>query len=251
MNMEGYTTYREIVYMVKDLLKDSSDDTYFTEEHIMFLFNKYRSMFIRRYYKEESRIPENLKQTLCLDLERNNNCIIGKETLKSTSKIPELIRFNNSNTGGITLGLGDYYMNYRLTFVSFERFPYTNSNSFLKNIVYVAISPDRKLNINIEGNLDASYLKQIQLTGVFENPSDAGKYSCEKSEVNCDDLDRNIYLDNTLQAIIIKAIVQDLSFGLYKPKDNVNNAKDDLSNNSVDNYIRNSRGAEMSNNEEE
>lgn len=249
--MKDYTTYREIVYIVKDLLKDSSDDAYFTEEHIMFLFNKYRSMLIRKYYKEESRIPENLKQRICVHLERNNNCILGKETLKSIDRIPEFIRFDNNSTSGINLGLGDYYSNYRLTFVSFERFPFTNSNRFLKNIVYVAISPDRKININIEGNFNASYLKQVTLMGVFENPIEAGKYSCDQEEVVCDDLDRNIYLDNTLQAVIIKAIVQDLSFGLYKPKDNVNNAKDDLSNNSVDNYIRNNRGAEMSNNGEE
>lgn len=236
--MAEYTTYRELVYMIKDLLKDASDDSHFTEDHIVFLINKYRSMFIRKYYKEESKIPENLKQTICLDLERCVDCMGDKETLRSIQSIPELIGFENNVTSGIDLSLGDYYSNYRLSFVSFQRFPFTNSNRFLKNIVYIAMSPDRKLNINIEGNMDAAYLEAINLTGVFEDPSKAAEYSCNQQQKECDPLDRNIYLDNSLQAIIIKAILQDLSYGLYKPKDNLNNAKDDLSNNSVDNYLR-------------
>ena len=247
--MAEFTTYREMVYMVQDLLKNASDDAYFTEDHIIFLFNKYRSMFIHRYYKNELVIPESLKQTICIDLEKDYDCIAGKETLKSADKIPDIIEFGHSSTGGITLGLGDYYSNYRLTYVPFQRFPFTNANRFLKRIIYIDISPDRKLNINVEGNPDASLLEKVNITAVFEDPSVVAEYSCDPTEAACDILDRRVYLDNTLQAVVIKAVVQDISFGLYKPKDNVNNAKDELSNNSVDSYVRNNNQT-MSNTEE-
>ena len=46
-------TYREIVYSVLDLLKQASDDTYFTEEHIIFLAGKYRNFLLKQYYDKK------------------------------------------------------------------------------------------------------------------------------------------------------------------------------------------------------
>ena len=39
-------TLREMVYMVIDQLKNLSDDSYYTEEHIIYLLNKDHSTFI-------------------------------------------------------------------------------------------------------------------------------------------------------------------------------------------------------------
>ena len=38
------STYREIVYMVLDELKLESDDAYYTQDHVIFLINKYRAL---------------------------------------------------------------------------------------------------------------------------------------------------------------------------------------------------------------
>jgi hypothetical protein len=37
------STYRELVYMVMDKLKQNTDDTYFTEDHIIFLLDNYEN----------------------------------------------------------------------------------------------------------------------------------------------------------------------------------------------------------------
>lgn len=40
-------TWREIIYMILDLLKQSSDDSYYTEEHVLFLASKMRSAILK------------------------------------------------------------------------------------------------------------------------------------------------------------------------------------------------------------
>nr|DAU83961.1 MAG TPA: Structural protein [Crassvirales sp.] len=46
------STYREIVFMIMDELKLSSDDSYFTEDHIIFLASKYRAFLLKQRYSD-------------------------------------------------------------------------------------------------------------------------------------------------------------------------------------------------------
>ena len=58
-------SYRELVYAVLDELKLSVDDSYFTEDHCIFLLNKYRGMILKQQYKDvKKEIPESNFQTL-------------------------------------------------------------------------------------------------------------------------------------------------------------------------------------------
>ena len=43
-------TYREIVYSILDLLKQSSDDSFYTEEHVLFLVSKMRATILKQTY---------------------------------------------------------------------------------------------------------------------------------------------------------------------------------------------------------
>ena len=64
--------YKEIVSMVLDELKVTSDDSIFTEGHIIFLARIYRSFLLKQRYSTDLKkvIPESNYQTLCLDLEK-------------------------------------------------------------------------------------------------------------------------------------------------------------------------------------
>ena len=44
------STYREIVYMVLDELKEHSDDAYYTEDHIIFLATNWRAALLEKKY---------------------------------------------------------------------------------------------------------------------------------------------------------------------------------------------------------
>ena len=43
----------EIVYMINDEIKLFSDDSSFTEDHIIFLIEKYRSAILKQEYNKE------------------------------------------------------------------------------------------------------------------------------------------------------------------------------------------------------
>ena len=46
------STFREIVYLVLDELKLTSDDATFTENHIIYLINNYRSFLLKQRYSD-------------------------------------------------------------------------------------------------------------------------------------------------------------------------------------------------------
>ena len=85
-------TYREIVYACMDLLKFSSDDSYYTEDHIIFIASKMRNMILKQRYSDiKKQIPESNYQTICMDLQVTD-AIDGVpctgQYLKSIQEIP-------------------------------------------------------------------------------------------------------------------------------------------------------------------
>ena len=45
-------TYKELVYLALDALKIHSDDSKFTEDHVIFLLNKYRAYALKQKYSK-------------------------------------------------------------------------------------------------------------------------------------------------------------------------------------------------------
>lgn len=238
-------TYREVVAMVQDLLKNESDDRYYTDDHIVYLFNKYRALFLFQYYKNKplSAIPDSNKQTICVELERDFNKQDNKLIIQSKEKLPDLIDIDDT----LNASIPDNPYNFRLTYVSPERFPFTNSIGYLSKIIYMTRVNSGKLQLSAHSSVDSNYLKRIELKGIFDDPNVASRLSCNIDHSVTDELDFNVFLEAKLINLVIKTIVQDLSYGLYRPKDNMNNAKDDLSNSSVDNYLRSQRSTRRRN----
>lgn len=54
------STYRELVYMVHDEMKRVSDDAFYTDEHVIFLLNKFRSYIL----KESTVVPRKRSMVL-------------------------------------------------------------------------------------------------------------------------------------------------------------------------------------------
>ena len=231
------TTYRELVFLVLDELKISSDDAYFTEDHVIFLLSKYRGLLLKQQYKDiKKNIPESNFQTLCLDVEPVP-AIAGEECeggtyLKSKEKIPFLM-----NIAVPRIFAGDYYQG-DITYVSRERMIYVGYNIWLTNIIYASIGPDNYLYFK-SFNPQYLYLERVQFTGVFEDPEKASdpKFNCNKKDNSCDILDMNFPLEEALIPQLVQLVVKELSGSIYKPEDNENNGNDDLS--SIASFLRN------------
>ena len=84
-------TYKEIVYFVLDSLKLVSDDSHFTEAHVLFLADKMRAMLLKQRYSDiRKEIPESNYQTICVPVERTDAIdgkpCTGADYLKSVLK---------------------------------------------------------------------------------------------------------------------------------------------------------------------
>lgn len=221
-------TYREVTYLILDLLKQSSDDSYYTQEHILFLVSKIRSAILKQTYSNiKKEIPESNYQTICLDLIEvpaiaGEPCE-GGSYLRSQQEIPSTLTIGNTQIYPV-----DYYQG-EITFVSRERMRYVGHNKWLQNIIYASLGPDSHLYFK-SSNPQYLYMEKAKMTGIFEDTDKAAELECpsEGGEV-CDIMDKKFPLEEGLVASVIELTVKYLNGAAYKPKDSTNNAVDDLS----------------------
>lgn len=224
------STYKELVYICLDELKLHSDDAVFTEDHVIFLLNKYRVFLLKQRYSDiKKQIPESNYQTICLDLIEvpaiSGEPCEGGSYLRSKEKIPFLMKIGNPKVYPV-----DYYQG-EITYVSRERMRYVGYNKYLKNIIYASLGPDNYLYFK-SFNPQYLYLEKARMTGIFEDPQAASELQCsdENGNIVCDVLDRTFPIEDALIPPMIELVVKELLGAEYRPADETNDAKDNLSN---------------------
>lgn len=198
--------------MVMDLVKMSSDDTYFTEDHVLFLINKFRMYLLKQKYEQSKNqafkiLDEADYSTVTVDLQP-----VG-EYLQSIDKVPTPIGV------GVTKLFTNNFSKAEIALVSYDRFNYVGHNKYLQNIIYAAIAPDNKLMLWSE-NPQFSHLEKINMKSVFENPEEASNEE--------DIMEANFPLEEGLIPALIEAVVKELLGAAWRPQDNDNNANDDI-----------------------
>ena len=71
------TKYKELVSFILDAIRAVSDDAFITEDHVIFLLNKYRSYLLKQKYEKDPRkqVPDSNYQSIELDLEQYGNTV--------------------------------------------------------------------------------------------------------------------------------------------------------------------------------
>ena len=219
---------KELVYMCLDLCKEFSDDSSFTEEHVLFLLNKYRSLVLKQEYerqKKESSIEN--KQSICLNLEAvdeniNNPC--GDLMLRSVEKIPTTLEFSQPQVSTIS-----FFSNPMMCYVTPEKLKFVNYNKFLQNIIYCALAPDGHIYLK-SSNPQFQYLERIKLSAVFEDFEEASNLSCDEegNQDDCDIMEKEFPLESYLVPALINDVVKQLLGSRYILRDSYNNSRDDI-----------------------
>ena len=223
------STYKELVYICLDELKLHSDDAVLTEDHVIFLLNKYRVFLLKQRYSDiKKQIPESNYQTICLDLIEvpaiSGEPCEGGSYLRSKEKVPFLMKIGNPKVYPV-----DYYQG-EITYVSRERMRYVGYNKYLKNIIYASLGPDNYLYFK-SFNPQYLYLEKARMTGIFEDPQAASELQCsdENGNIVCDVLDRTFPIEDALIPPMVELVVKELLGAEYRPADETNDAKDNLS----------------------
>lgn len=221
--------YKDIVYMILDEIKSTSDDAFFNEEHVLLLVNNYRNFILKQKYSDIKKpIPESNYQTICLNLIQvpaiaGVPCE-GGTFLRSKEKVPFMLKIGNPRVYPINYYLGE------ITYISRDRMRYVGYNKYLQNIIYASLGPDNYLYLK-SSNPQYLYLEKVRLTGIFENMEAISDLLCDEfgDKINCDIMDKTFPVEDALVPLIIELTVKELLGAEYRPEDKQNNSDDNLS----------------------
>lgn len=227
-------TYREVIYMVNDLCKQFSDDSSYTEDHILFLINKYRGALLQQYAQIKKQAPHSNYQTIVITVDSNTLPKANTIQFTSTEVIPTLMSIGNPSVYTPSYYEDPLFNQFvgPINLVSRERLRYVGYRSRLTNQLYAAINPqDSRMEVKVHQNLAPTindYITTngpmsltIYLTGIFEDAWEVTTYQNGS-------IDSIFPLESALLPNLLQAVLKDILGGAYRPKDGSNNANDDL-----------------------
>lgn len=213
----------KIVYDIREKLKLGSDDIDITDSYLAYLVHVKRALLIKqRYGKFSKNIPEELKQDICLTLEKatvSGTCF--STILKTSQNIPNFIETYNRDSV-IDIRLHDMTA-VPVNIVSYQRIPYLGYNQWTKNEIYGAYH-DGKLYL-YSNKPNFKLLKFITVTGMFSDPETADALNCVSGTVNeCDFIDKEYPVNAPMISDIVNMVIKELAPSLKIVDDKVNNA---------------------------
>lgn len=245
--------------MVTDLLKLFSDDSTYTEDHIIYLLESTRAYLLEQKYGNDSRksVSYDDMQTIDVTVKEVTNqygidtCYSNGYQYKSACMIPSLMRRNL-----VTVKMKDDMFSRILQYVTPERFEYVGFNRFTnKNMAYCTIGNDGYLYIKTYSKIKTDSTEEepteekpmeingtISITSLFGSPKDAALFSCNGTTCKIDKADCNILnkvfpIEAELIYQLVEIVTTKLAQAIYKPADPQNNSTDDMA--SIQQFIRN------------
>lgn len=227
-------TYNQIAFDILELLKNNqiSDDVDISTEHIMYHVNIQRALWIRNEYNKPGRnidpsIVTDLGCLRLIEVDAAECCSIttGCIALRTEKKIPGLIEFHNK-PGIVRVGPTNKLLpGYSISTTETSGFKTHNKYSgndiqavYLNNYIYVVI-PDP-----IYQGLD-----YINVRAIIENPEDVVNFLCDSTGSPCFSYDDEYPVKSWMIPYIKEQVLMQFGHSLQMPKDNDNNAKDNLS----------------------
>lgn len=187
----------ELVYDVREAVKQYTDDSELDDRYIKYLYNTKRSKYLRQDLNNYLKTIDNsIQQTFCVDLEEVsvNECSVDAdcETLLRTKvALPKPLELHSKTA--ITKVKPATKISVPFNFVTKERIVMLEGSNF-PNSIYAFLDVDNRIYLYSK-SIDYKLLNCLNITGVFENPLDLANY---KDCCDCDDVVNNsCYDENT------------------------------------------------------
>lgn len=206
-------TRAEMIYSVKELLKDHTDDTLISEEHILFQIKAYRAMLLRQLYSDRSKeFDDAAKQTFCADMKLTDPGICGIDTgcfiLRSEEKIPGLLSVKGrsalTRVGPPIIGMPPYEVVNETEINGCMQDPYSGTTAFIMDdyLYLVGRAVSTKL------------IKCVSVQAIFEDPEKLEYLntcdSCGSNvEEKCFTDDSELPMPSHLISMIVSMVVKD------------------------------------------
>lgn len=221
-------TYNEVVYSIRERLRQNIDDSDITNREIIFHVNNQRALFYRNQYNQRNRsVDEEIKQilkfTMAQDTTEECGDLADCHVMKSTQKLPSTLELHHKNAIFKVTALDKTAISFNL--VSWNEFPYQGLSRYTKNEVYVAVGPDNYLYMKSTNKL-VKFITSILVTAILENPLDIKDFNLCPDASACQDLDTFEYpIKAYAFAYIADQVVNALGVKLNIPEDEQNDSE--------------------------
>lgn len=181
-------TRTELVYSIKELLRDHTDDSLISERHILFLIGNYRAKYLRQLYSNRAKaFDDSAKQCVVLEMAKADPATCGLSTgctvLKSKRKLPNLLSVRGRSTltyvGPAIYGTKAFEQIDSQDAASYIEDKFSNIATFIESgyVYVIGAAPAVKL------------IDWVRVEGIYDNPESLeGFKSCECApdvESNC------------------------------------------------------------------
>jgi len=221
----------EIVYDVREGIKEYSDDSEFSNEYILYLYNIKRAKYLKQRLDRFGRKFDNrVLQSLCLELHEVSSDMCGLDgcdkIMTTKRPIPKLLQLSDKDA--IERVSPSDQLSKKFNNIPREKAPYYLKSNFANKI---------KSYLHDDGHIYLISSKPIftdciSISGVFENPLELKEYknccSCDDSIPCFDEMKTDYPLSPDLLDIIRMEIINEL-LGRKDPRlqDRSNNSDDD------------------------
>jgi len=221
---------RTIIYTVLEKLKIHSGDSKITPELISSMIDTKRAMLLKsRFSRNAWNIPIEIKQEICLDIERVDTIdgfsLAGK-TIRTSSSIPKSIKIRGKD-GPLLVRREDGTV-IPINIIPIERLPYVGNNRWTAMLTYACIDYDGRL-ILTSTNDKLKFLKSIKVTEIFEMPEDVYELECRDNNDygDIEPWDMEYPVELSMIDEIIEMIAKDLFNTIRLPEDKTNDSLDE------------------------
>lgn len=226
-------TLAQVIYDIREAIKDYSDDSELDNRYITYLINVKRERFLKQRIDKLGRNFNNrILQTLCLEVEEVSSSECGLELgcdkiLKTKETVPNLVQLTLKDAIQ-RVGPADQLARKfnliekeRAALYSYSNFP-ASIKAFLDNTGYMYFISSEPM-----------FFDCVSVTGVFQDPTSLASYKnccgCEEtSETVCFDVNETEYpADGELLDLIRADILKELIHRDKIQEDTRNDAQDD------------------------
>ena len=214
-------TQRELIYAVKSILRGGliTDDDKISDRLVAFLIDGARAILLRQQFNKGQSISENsIQHVKCVGLESVDTSYdpefnLDCKVFRTIKELPKFIEGKNKDL--ITNIQASEFGGMSFEYVSYARLPYARHTKFKRPL---AVLYNNRIYL-----VDAPYIEQISISGVFEQPNDLSSFDdCENA--SCFSWDMEYPMSSHLVDPCVKMVVEELTLSLKVQQDRTNNA---------------------------
>jgi hypothetical protein len=220
-------TQNELVYSIREAIRQDVDDSDIDNREILFEINIQRALYYTNEFNKNNRsFDEDVTQAICMKLEvaDKSDCgcqLSGCTVMRTVKPLPPTLKLHTSNAIVRVTGIDAFSKN--MSFVPFSRILYVGDGKFDQDHVYVTQHANGHLYLKSSNNL-VKLMEYIYVVAVFENPLDAADFTDCNTEASCYSADSQYPMKANVLAYIKDLIVNRFTRKLSVPEDKANNA---------------------------